>query len=254
MDDPLLQAYRELDRQDRTERALAYMNLRQAIRHLIERGGLRIGQPLPSERELADRLGLSRVTVRKALAGLVEEGQLTQRRGAGTFVAGRIVKSTSRLTSFSDDLRARGLNPRSEFFERSAGEVTPEEAMALNLSPGAAVVRLHRLRFAGEEPLAIERSAIPRSLLADPELVTHSLYETFDRLGCRPVRALQHLRAVAFDKEQARLLGVAPGSPGLRIERRAFLADGRVVEFTISHYRGDAYDFVAELHSELDRP
>src|SRR5581483_5357714 len=82
MNDPFVQAYRELERQDRPERALAYMNLRLAIRHLIERGGLRIGQPLPSERELAERLGLSRVTVRKALAGLVEEGQLTQRRGA----------------------------------------------------------------------------------------------------------------------------------------------------------------------------
>ena len=250
MDDLLLEAYRTLDREVRPERALAYMNLRQAIRQLIENGNLRIGQPLPSERELAERLELSRVTVRKAIAGLVEEGQLVQRRGAGTFVAGRIVKAFSRLTSFSDDLRARGLNPRSQFLERSAGEVTPEEAMALNLSPGSAVVRLYRLRFAGEEPLAIERSVIPRSLLPDPELVTHSLYEVFDRLGCRPVRALQQLRAVAFDKERARLLHVAPGSPGLRIERRAFLADGRVVEFTTSYYRGDAYDFVAELHSE----
>lgn len=250
MDDLLLEAYRSLGREARPERALAYMDLRLAIRRLIESGGLRIGQPLPSERDIGERLGLSRVTVRKAIAGLVEDGLLVQRRGAGTFVAGRIVKSFSRLTSFSDDLRARGMNPRSEFFERSAGEVTPAEAMALNLSPGAAVVRLHRLRFAGEEPLAIERSVIPRSLLPDPALVTHSLYEALDRLGCRPVRALQHLRAVAFGKDEARLLRVAPGSPGLRIERRAFLPDGRVIEFTTSLYRGDAYDFVAELHSE----
>src|SRR6202000_972257 len=99
-----------------------------------------------------------RVPVRRAIAALVEEGLLTQRHGAGTFVAERIVKPMSRLTSFTEDLRARGLHPRSEFFERSIGEVTPEESMALTLSPGVLVVRLHRVRYAVDEPLAIERS------------------------------------------------------------------------------------------------
>jgi GntR family transcriptional regulator len=230
--------------------APAYMRLRRAIRGSIEQGRVKPGQALPSERELARRLDLSRVTVRKALAGLVEDGVLTQRHGAGTFVSERIVKPLSKLTSFTGDLRARGLNPRSVFMERGVGEVTPEEAMALNLSPGALVVRLYRLRYGSDEPLAIERTAVPHDIVQDPEMIVDSLYEVLESLDCRPVRALQRLRAVNFNAEQARLLDVPEGSAGLALERRTFIADGRLVEYTRSWYRGDAYDFVAELQSE----
>ena len=228
----------------------AYARLRRSIQQAIETGALEAGQNLPSERELANDLALSRVTVRKAIAGLVEDGMLVQRHGAGTYVAERIVKSFSKLTGFTDDLRARGLKPRVEFLERSIGVVTPEEALALSLSPGSRVVRLRRLRFAAEKPLALENTVVPHSILKDPKSVKLSLYEFLDRAGCRPTRALQRLRAVALDAAQARLLALPVGSPALSIERRAFLEDGRAVEFTQSLYRGDAYDFVAELTSE----
>jgi GntR family transcriptional regulator len=240
----------EFERLAENSHAPAYLRLRRAIRSSVERGVVEPGQILPSERKLAQRLALSRVTVRKAITGLVEDGVLIQRHGAGTFVAERIVKPLSRLTSFTEDLRARGLNPRSVFLEREVGEVTPEEAMALNLSPGGEVARLYRLRYGADEPLAVERSSIPYALLGNPERVTDSLYEALDALGCRPVRALQRLRALNFGAEQARLLRVAPGSAGLALERRSFLDDGRVIEFTRSWYRGDVYDFVAELQGE----
>jgi len=240
----------EYQRLAQNSRAPAYLRLRRAIRSSVERGVVEPGQVLPSERELARQLAISRVTVRKAITGLVDDGVLIQRHGAGTFVAERIVKPLSKLTSFTEDLRARGLNPRSVFMEREVGEVTPEEAMALNLSPGVMVARLYRLRYGADEPLAVERSTIPHALLGDPACVVDSLYEALDRLGCRPVRALQRLRAVNFSIEQARLLKVPVASAGLALERRSFLADGRVVEFTRSWYRGDVYDFVAELQGE----
>lgn len=240
----------EYQRLAASSRAPAYLRLRRAIRSSVERGAVEPGQVLPSERELARQLAISRVTVRKAITGLVEDGVLIQRHGAGTFVAERIVKPLSKLTSFTEDLRARGLNPRSVFLEREVGEVTPEEAMALNLSPGAEVARLYRLRYGANEPLAVERSSIPYAVLGDPARVADSLYEALDTLGCRPVRALQRLRAVNFGAEQARLLKVPAGSAGLALERRSFLDDGRVVEFTRSWYRGDVYDFVAELQGE----
>jgi len=226
------------------------MRLRQSIQQAIETGTLESGHALPSERDLADALAVSRVTVRKAIAGLVEDGMLVQRHGAGTYVAERIVKSFSKLTGFTDDLRARGLRPRVEFLDRSIGTVTPEEALALSLSPGARVVRLRRLRFAADKPLALEDTVVPQAILKDPKSVKLSLYEVLEHLGCRPTRALQRLRAVALDADEARLLALPAGSPALAIERRAFLDDGRVVEFTTSLYRGDAYDFVAELHGE----
>ena len=250
METALAKEYRRLSRDPGTHQPLAYLRLRRAIRNVIEHRDIEPGHALPSERDLARVLALSRVTVRKAIAGLVEEGLLTQRHGAGTFVAERIIKPMSRLTSFTEDLRARGLNPRSEFFERGIGEVTPEESMAMNLSPGVAVVRLHRVRYAGDEPLAIERSVVPASLLPDPMLVDDSLYEALEKRGCRPRRALQRLRAVLLNAQHARLLHVATNSAGLSIERRSFLDDGRVVEFTSSWYRGDIYDFVAELHTD----
>ncbi|HKT31769.1 MAG TPA: GntR family transcriptional regulator [Gammaproteobacteria bacterium] len=231
-------------------RSPAYMRLQRLLRQRLAAGELGPGQALPSERDLAEQLAVSRVTVRKALAGLVRDGVLIPRRGAGTFVAERIVKPLSKITSFTEDLRARGLNPRSVFLERSLGEVTPEEAMALNLSPGSRVVRLYRLRYAGDEPLAVERSAVPLAILDNPERVVDSLYAVLATLGYRPVRALQRLRAVNLNAEQARLLQLPEGSAALALERRSFLADGRLVEFTRSWYRGDAYDFVAELQGE----
>jgi GntR family transcriptional regulator len=250
MTTPLLKIWRQLNRDKTTARDLAWMRVRTLIERAIGSGELPPGSALPSERDLSQQLALSRVTVRKAIAALVADDVLIQRHGAGTFVAGRIVKSFSRLTSFSDDLRARGLDPRSVFLSRGSGEVTPQEAMALSLSPGARVARLYRLRYAGEQPLAIERTAVPLALLPDPQLVNNSLYEALDGLGLRPQRALQRLRAVNFDADQARQLDVAVGAAGLLIERRSFLDDGRVVEFTCSWYRGDMYDFVAELTGE----
>jgi len=248
MQSALISEYRKLDRGAQAQRSLAYLRLRRAIQNTIESGAFPPGQALPSERDLAKQLALSRVTVRKAIGGLVEDGLLAQRHGAGTFVAERIVKSFSRLTGFTDDLRARGLKPQVKFLERSVGEVTPEEALALHLSPGANVIRLRRLRFAAEKPLAVESTVVPQSVIADPQAIKLSLYDALEKIGCRPTRALQRLRAVALEAEPARLLDLPIGTPALAIERRAFLDDGRVVEFTHSLYRGDAYDFVAELH------
>ncbi|MDR3387540.1 MAG: GntR family transcriptional regulator [Rudaea sp.] len=246
----LVTEFRRLGSDKGGARSLAYLRLRRSLQKMIENGSLEPGHALPSEREMATLLSLSRVTVRKAISGLADDGLLTQRHGAGTFVADRIVKSFSKLTGFTDDLRARGLKPRVKFLERSVGEVSPEEALALHLSPGARVVRLRRLRFAGDKALALEDTVVPQSILRDPGAVKLSLYATLERLGCRPTRALQRLRAVALDAAQARLLHLPIGSPALAIERRAFLEDGRVVEFTSSLYRGDAYDFVAELQAD----
>ena len=150
--------------------------LRTVLRELIREGVAGPGEVLPAERELALLTGWSRVTVRKALAALVEEGVVNSKPGAGTYVGQRIVRSFSRLTSFTDDLRARGLDPRVKFLSREVGDATSDEAMVLALSPGSRVVRLHRLRSAGERPLAVERTIVPQDILPAAELVKGSLY------------------------------------------------------------------------------
>jgi GntR family transcriptional regulator len=238
---------------DERSRAPLYQQLQRALRDAIQDNRLAAEEALPPERELAEEFGVSRITVRKALDALVGEGMLTRRQGAGTFVApqpeARVEKSFSKLSSFSEDMIARGRHPESVWLSRSTGMVTPEEALTLGLSPGTQVYRFNRIRYADGEPMALEYSTIAGFCLPGQESVGESLYDALDGAGCRPVRALQRLRAVLFTGERAKLLSVEDGAPGLLIERRSFLKDGRAVEVTTSYYRGDAYDFVAELNT-----
>lgn len=225
-----------------------YVQLQQLIRDAINRNLLTQDEAIPAERDLATEYDVSRITVRKAIGGLVEEGLLTRRRGAGTFVAARVEKSFSKLSSFSEDMVARGRKPSSVWVSKSVGTVTPEEALSLGLSPGAEVYRFQRLRYADDVPMALEYSTIAGFCLENEDAVDVSLYEALSASGNRPVRALQRLRAVPFNGEHARMLNVDAGHAGLFIERRGYLRDGRTVEFTQSYYRGDAYDLVAELN------
>jgi GntR family transcriptional regulator len=234
-----------------------YLQLKRWIEDAVHRGAIRPGDALPSERDLAVRVDMSRVTVRKAVQHLVRDGVLVQRHGSGTYVAsqpGRVEQSLSQLTSFTEDMARRGMTVRSIWLDRGIYAPSPEETVILGLSATDAVARIARLRLSGDSPLAIERAALSSRLLPDPEAVGTSLYAHLDKSGSRPVRAIQRIRAVSLGDDDARLLDVAPGVASLHIERTSYLASGRVVEFTRSIYRGDTYDFVAELRLGDRRP
>jgi len=227
-----------------------YTQLRQRLKTAIDEGILPPGAALPSEREIGHLTGLSRVTVRKAIQALVDSGDVVQRQGSGSFVterAQRLQQSLSHLTSFTEDMTRRGMDTTVRMLEQSVCLPAPDEAETLSLGPGASVARIARLRLADGRPLAIERAALPVDILPNPLLVTASLYEVLDRDGNRPVRATQKISAINLAEADADLLGVTPGAAGLRIERTSYLASGRLIELTKSIYRGDAYDFVAEL-------
>jgi GntR family transcriptional regulator len=224
-----------------------YKRLQDALRSAIREGVVSAGATIPGERELAQRLNLSRVTVRNALKALVDERLMVQRHGARTSVAVRLEKPITIFTSFSEDMAARGRKPGAKWLLSEVGPASASEATALGLQPGAAVCRLHRLRTADEVPMAIEFSIIPTEFLPSPELVSDSLYAVLQQRGCMPSRALQRLRSDVATPEEATMLQVATGAPILEMERRCSLDNGRVVEFTCSRYRGDAYDFMIEL-------
>jgi len=226
-----------------------YQQLQRALREAIETRALGPDDALPAERQIAADLAISRITVRKAIDGLVEERLLDHPQGSGKFVAARIEKNFAKLTSFSEDMRARGRTPRSEWLKRAEGQVTPEEALTLRLSPGAPVYRFHRLRFADDAPMCLEFATIAGFALPSLDAVDVSLYEALERAGSRPQRALQRLRALLLSPEHARLLNARPGDAGLLVERIGFLRDGRAVESCQSYFRGDTYDFIAELTS-----
>ncbi|NHK26459.1 GntR family transcriptional regulator [Parvularcula flava] len=233
-----------LDPEDRTA---LYLQLQKKLRTAIVENMLPPEKPLPAERDLAEEYGISRITVRKALQALVDEGLLNRRQGSGTIVARRVEKVFSQLTSFSEEMKARGQTPGSRWLRRAASRITPDEVMNYGLSPDLRVYRFDRVRHADGAPMALEYSIVPAFALPSPDAVEDSLYVALNEAGYRPVRALQRLRAVLFEHQQAELLGVPEKSAGLLVERRAFLQDGRIVEISRSFYRGDTYDFVAEL-------
>ena len=237
-------------RQAAQKGAPLYLQLKKSIEEAVERGVFMPGDALPSERDIALKADISRVTVRKAVQDLVKGGVLVQRHGSGTFVAPRmerVEQSLSRLTSFTEDMARRGMSVRSQWLDRGLYAPSPEEMMVLGLSSTELVARVARLRIANDTPLAIERAALSARVLPDPAAIVASLYATLQTGGNRPVRAVQRISAANLGEEDARLLQVAPGVAGLHIERISYLASGKVIEFTRSIYRGDAYDFVAEL-------
>jgi GntR family transcriptional regulator len=227
-----------------------YLQLKRWIEDAVARGVIKPGDALPSERDLAAKVDVSRVTVRKAVQYLVRDGVLVQRHGSGTFVAPqghRVEQSLSQLTSFAEDMARRGMSVRSVWLDRGIYHPSPEETVVLGLSSGELVARVARLRISGEMPLAIERAALSATILPDPDQIGTSLYAHLERRGNRPVRALQRIRAANLGPEDAELLDVSVGEASLNIERISYLASGRAIEFTRSVYRGDTYDFVAEL-------
>lgn len=227
-----------------------YVQLRRRIEQGIASGLLAADAPLPPEREMAVLTQLSRVTVRKAIQDLVRQGAVIQRQGSGSFVTGAVQKveqSLSHLTSFSEDMARRGFASTSTWLERGIFLPTPEEVEVLGLAAEASVARIARLRQAGGQPMAIERASLPLDILPNPTLVTRSLYDVLEQGGNRPVRAQQKISAINLGDGDAGLLRLATGAAGLRIERISYHSGGRVIEFTRSIYRGDAYDFVAEL-------
>ena len=227
-----------------------YLQLRQRISQGVDEGVLKVGVSLPPEREVATLTDLSRVTVRKAIQSLVEEGLIVQRQGSGSFVASdahRIEQSLSLITSFSEDMKRRGMTSTSVWLERGIFMPSPDEVMALGLAPDQSVSRITRLRRADDKPMAIERASLSLGMLPNPLIVETSLYKVLAKSGLRPVRALQKISAINLGHANADLLEVDPGDAGLNIERTSYLGDGRVVEFTKSIYRGDTYNFVAEL-------
>ena len=224
-----------------------YRRLENALKQALATARIKRGAVIPSERVMSETLGLSRVTVRKAIDGLVSDGFLDRRQGAKTVVSSRLEKSLSTMTSFSEDMRSRGLSPGCIWISREISRPSPAEMMALGISGSEKVVRLNRLRTADGVPIAIEMATLPARFVPEPQAIGDSLYEYLETTGALPVRALQRMQAKPGTEEERRLLDAPDDASLLTMERRCFLADGQIVEFTQTKYRGDVYDFVIEL-------
>jgi GntR family transcriptional regulator len=221
-------------------------------RYLAEQiAALQTGSPVPAERAIARELGISRTTVRQALAELEMEGRLHRIQGRGTFVAAPKMAQSLQLTSYTEQMRAHGLNPASRIIDIATLAADAELAANLRLAPGARVVSVERLRMADEEPMALEHTHLPARLF--PGLRRHltgaaSLYEVLSQVyGVQLAEAEETIETVLASPREAALLGTDTGLPMLLISRLSFDTGGRPVEWVQSWFRGDRYKFVTRL-------
>lgn len=215
--------------------------VRGILEHLIV-AELHSGDAIPSERSLVKRLEVSRVTVRQAIADLVETGALERVHGKGTYVTGPQVDSRLHLTSFSREMRDRGLQPATVVLAADEVPADEEVAYALRIRPGRPVVRVERLRTADGTPMAYEVGHYPAALF--PGLLQRelgALYDVFaNEYGVVVTSGEQTVRAEAADAQLARTLGIAKRAP-LLVQERVTYAGDKVIELATSAYRADRY-------------
>lgn len=230
-----------------------YFQLCEILLDIIEEEELRFDAPVPSERELGQRYGLSRMTVRQSVDHLVSEGRLYRVPGKGTFVARPKIEMALRLASYTEDMLARGLRPGARDLDRRTVPASGQLARALGVPPGADVHCVERLRTADGEPMAVERSHISAAVapdLLDQRLSDRSLYQVLEeRYGVVLDSGEQTIEAGIADARDAGLLHLRPGSAVLLLQRRSQAA-GIPVEFAISTYRADRY----QLRTVLEIP
>ena len=222
---------------------------RERVRDLIEQ--LVVGDAIPSERQLSLDLGVSRLTVRAALDELVREGHLVRRRGAGTFVSEPKIAQELTMSSFTDDIRGRGMTPSSRTLELRVVPAGARLGRVLHVSPSEPVVVAQRLRLADRETMAIETLHVRESLipgLSKSDLDEGSFYELLrDRYGIVIVGGHQTIEPTVTNEEESSALGLPLHSPAFLFERVTRSEDGEIVEFVSSIYRGDRYRLVTEL-------
>jgi GntR family transcriptional regulator len=232
-----------------------YLQISRHLSDAVRAGHYRVNDALPSERSLADLLGVSRVTARKALAHLAGNGMVNRVRGSGNYIA-PLEMPLSRLSGFSEDLTKRGYQPSSRWLSRIIDKTRVDEQMALGLSSGEKVARLERIRMHDAVAVSYELSVVPARYIPQPLDIEDSMYKYLAQEGHRPVRALQHFKAVNASADVADKLGVALGHALFYIRRVGYLQSGAAVELTSSYCLSEYFDFVAEMRrdSEEDGP
>lgn len=208
------------------------------------------GSRFPTDRELTDTFGVSKITVSQAIKSLVDSGYLERMQGKGTFVKRPLFeRSELRLNSFSEDTVKMGYKPGARLLEHRIEEPSEEIRRRLRLQPGEEVLYLERLMSADDEVIAVLYTYIPLDLCKNfaewfsaEALDEASLYAIFEtKCGYVLSKARETIRAVDAEEREARLLGIPPGTALLWLQRLTLLEDQRPVEYSHLVYRGDRY-------------
>lgn len=228
-----------------------YYQVANVLRHRILDGVYHPGERIGTEMEMCEQFGVSRITVRQALEELGREKLLRRRRGLGTFVSDRLPRLASiSFTGFLEDLFAQVLLTESKDVRIERVGAEEEVARALQLSENDPVVRIERVRWMAGAPLAHTVSYLPPSVgssIAAEDLEQLPLMHLLERrLGVHLEEAIQTIRAVLAPPDLGAMLGIREGGPLLLVQRTAYAA-GRPVEYVLTHYRADRYQYTVRL-------
>ncbi len=222
-----------------------YQQLMSRLKNDIMAGAYPPGARIPSEQVLCDLYGVSRVTVRKAMLDLVQEGLLVRRQGKGTFVAQeRIQRNLQQITSFSDACRRNGHTAGAQLVSAECAEASADDAEKLGIQPGDRVIEIIRLRLCDGEPVMLEINRYPAAYdFLLEETAETSLYETLVRRGCIPSSAVHDISMGHATPAAARHLGCQPGDALLLLDEQVFNQHGEPLHLSRQWIRGDKYTF-----------
>jgi len=232
-----------------------YFQLKEIMRERIRSGEWKPGELIPSERELSEKYGISRMTARQAITELVNEGLFYREQGKGTFVSQRkITQQLIHLTGFTEDIRARGQRPGTKVLSATMDPADEETAEKLRINPGTPIFLLQRLRLADDEPLAIELSQISFKGcegLLEEDLEHNSLYRLLEaKYGLALMEADQELEAGLTGSEEAQLLKISVASPVLFTRRITYSDRNQPIEYAKAVYCGNKYTFYTHMKRE----
>lgn len=228
-----------------------YMQVEEA---LVARFGIDLhpGDRLPTEDELIEQFGVSRITVRRAVQNLATRNLVTTRHGRGSFVAApRISQPLTALTGFVEDMNSQGFSSGARVLLLDEVLAPVEVRVALALPLGAWVTRIERVRLATGMPVSFDRTYLPLELgrlIAEDDLEHEPVFALLENRHNTPLlEATYALQATTADESVAQALDVEVGSAVFRIERTSYTTGQRPVDYEILHYRGDAITFTTRL-------
>lgn len=227
-----------------------YAQIEEELERRIEQGEFSVGSAIPSERELTELFGVSRMTVRQSVTNLVNRGLLYREKGRGTFVASpKVEQPLIGMTSFTEDMKARGMAPSNKLIRFEKKMADPDIAQELQLDSREEVFLVERIRYADEKPMALERTYLPVKLFPklSEDALNGSLYSLIEQQQLAISHASQRMEAALVKKEDAEYLQIAIPSAVLIIERTSYLTNGFPFEVVRSIYRADRYKFIAEI-------
>lgn len=237
-------------------RSPLYVQLREVLRTKIDEGEYAPGTCIPSENQLADLYGLTRQSVRSALAALESEGMLKSMQGKGVFVVGpKFQRDLETLGGFRQTMRDREQKPETKVLVKALRPAGPLFAQTLGIGKEDALWYIRRICLSNGEPVALEEIFIPASVvpgLAEVDINVFSIFDVYDWNGIRPIRGEQTLTITHLDPAAARLIGLSDDNAVMQFSGVAYDKTGRAIEFSRSYTRSDRSEFIVHFRNLYD--